>query len=59
MENKTSDKIYKENVKFEVIKIDFTEKTVKSKIEDINKKQEEILNRKVVDVERLNDVVLL
>ncbi|NCO53906.1 MAG: hypothetical protein COZ21_10515 [Bacteroidetes bacterium CG_4_10_14_3_um_filter_31_20] len=59
MENKTSDKIYKENVKFEVIKIDFSEKTVKSKIEDINKKQEEILNRKVVDVERLNDVVLL
>ncbi len=59
MENNNSERIFKKNAKFEVKVIDFSDKKTIEKIKEVNKKQEEILRRKIVDADKLNVVVQL
>ena len=59
MATKTSETIFKKNVKWEVKKVDFTSGSVVNKIEELYKKQDEILNRKVVNPDKLNAIVQL
>lgn len=57
MEIKASENIFKKDVKLEVKKVDFTSGCIVAKIEELNKKQDEILNRKVVNADKLNAIV--
>jgi hypothetical protein len=55
---KTTKKIYKKNKKFKVNIINFEDPEVIKKIEEINKKQQECLDRKKVDLEKLNNTYI-
>jgi len=57
MKANTSESIFKKDVKWEVKKIDFSSGTVIAKIEEVKKKQDEILNRKIVNTDKLNTIV--
>jgi|GEM_PF-6778796 G3E family GTPase len=59
MDTSNFNEIFKKDVKIEAKKIDFSDSLIIEKIEAVNKKQEEILNRKFIDVDKLNVVVQL
>jgi len=59
MEANKPAKIFKKDAKFEVKVVDFNDVKVIEKIKEINKKQEDILRRKIVDADKLNVVVQL
>ncbi|MCD4695953.1 MAG: hypothetical protein K8S16_06890 [Bacteroidales bacterium] len=57
--NQKTGNIFVKNDDFTVNKIDFREINVIAEIEEINREQEQILDRKNVDEEKLNMVIRL
>ena len=59
MKRKISEKdIFKKGAKFEVKKIDFDDPEVIKRINEVKKKQREILKRKEVDINELRNTVI-